>query len=55
MSATWECTCGLWSIRADHGWTIRHDTLHPVPTNTPDDATRRHHEHLETHDRHNPQ
>lgn len=47
---TWECSCGLWTLRADYGWTHTPDGLHPrpVPAVTPGDATNQHHHHVET-------
>ena len=52
---TWECSCGLWTLRADYGWTHTPDGRHarPVPAITPGDALNLHTKHR--HHVHNPQ
>lgn len=50
----WTCTCGLWDLRADYGWTNTHDhTINlPVAAYTP--AAARHHHIEHRHHAENP-
>lgn len=51
---TWTCSCGLWNLRADYGWTRtpEGDHLRPVPAYTPGAA--HHHHTLHLHHAENP-